>query len=111
MINYSTFMQIEIHVGTIIQAEDLPAARVPAFVLTIDFGPLGLLKSTSQITNTYTKNELIGKQVYGVTNLEPKQVGKVMSQCLVLGTYIDDEKTQVVLSGPDRPAKNGARLL
>ncbi len=102
--------KIDIRVGTIIKAEDFPEARSPAYILHIDFGSeVGIKKSSAQITNLYTKEQLENKQVMGVVNFHPKQVGPIMSECLVLGFYNQDKS--VVLAGPDRPVDNGARLL
>ena len=111
MIDYEQFMAVEIHVGTVRSVEPLPAARKPAWVLSIDFGALGILKSSSQLTDTYGREELTGKQVFAVTNLAPKQVGPVLSQCLVLGVYTRNSQEHVVLASPDRPVADGLRLL
>ena len=121
MIDYQTFLESEIRVGTVVDVNPLPKARKPAFVLTIDFGPEGTKKSSAQITDRYRPEQLEGKQVFAVTNLEPRQVGSVMSECLVLGVYAsekgDPEKGEpentgpVVLAVPDRKVPNGRRLL
>lgn len=84
MITWDDFEKIEMHVGTIVDAHDFPEARSPAFQLKIDFGNLGIKKSSAQITLLYTKEELIGKQVIAVTNFPPKQIANFMSECLVL---------------------------
>ena len=110
MIDYEQFEAVEIHVGTVKAVEPLPEARRPAWVLEIDFGPQGIMKSSTQLTDTYTPKELLGKQVFAVTNLRPRQVGKVLSRCLVLGVYTR-QKAGVVLAGPDRPVADGLRLL
>lgn len=111
MIDYEQFMAVEIHAGTVRSVEPLPAARQPAWVLSIDFGALGILKSSSRLTDTYEREELVGKQVFAVTNLAPKQVGPVLSRCLVLGVYTRNTREQVVLATPDRPVADGLRLL
>lgn len=109
-INFDDFLKVELRVGTITDVEDFPEARTPAYKLTIDFGPeIGLKRSSSQITDYYQKEELIGKQVVAVVNFEPKQVGKFMSEVLTTGIY--DEVGKVVLVSPDRPVPNGSKLL
>ena len=109
-ITWQDFEKVDIRVGTIIKAEDFPEARNPAYILHVDFGSeVGIKKSSAQITNLYTKEQLENKQVMGVVNFHPKQVGPIMSECLVLGFYIQDKS--VVLAEPDMPVENGARLL
>jgi tRNA-binding protein len=110
MIDYEQFEAVEIHVGTVRSIEPLPGARQPAWVLEVDFGPRGLLKSSTRLTDTYAREDLLGKQVFAVTNLRPKQVGTVMSRCLVLGVYTKPGEG-VVLATPDRPVADGLRLL
>jgi tRNA-binding protein len=110
-IGYDDFDKVEIRIGTVLAAEDLPEARKPAFVLTVDFGEYGVLKSSSRITDLYTKDDMVGRQVLAVTNLLPRQVGKVMSQCLVLGFYTGEGGERVVLASAERPVENGSRLL
>ena len=109
-ITWQDFEKVDIRVGTIVEVEDFPEARNPAFILHVDFGAeIGLKKSSSQITDLYTKNQLQGKQVMAVVNFEPKQVGPIMSECLVLGFYRQDNS--VVLATNDLPINNGSRLL
>jgi len=109
-ITWQDFEKVDIRVGTIIKAEDFPEARIPAYILHVDFGSeVGIKKSSAQITNLYTKEQLENKQVMGVVNFHPKQVGSMMSECLVLGFYNQDKS--VVLAVPDTPVDNGARLL
>ena len=108
MIKWSDFEKIDMRVGTIIEAADFPEARKPAFKLIIDFGEYGTLKSSAQITAHYTKEDLIGKQVIGVVNFPPKQIGPFISECLVMGVY--DEKNEVVLIQPDRSCANGSKI-
>ena len=109
-ITWQDFEKVDIRVGTIIKAEDFPEARSPAYILHVDFGSeVGIKKSSAQITNLYTKEQLENKQVMGVVNFHPKQVGPMMSECLVLGFYNQDKS--VVLAVPDTPVENGARLL
>ena len=109
-ITWQDFEKVDIRVGTIVEVEDFPEARNPAFILHVDFGvEIGLKKSSSQITDLYTKEQLQGKQVMAVVNFEPKQVGPIMSECLVLGFYRQDNS--VVLATNDLPISNGSRLL
>ena len=109
-ITWQDFEKVDIRIGTIIGVEDFPEARNPAFILHVDFGiEIGLKKSSSQITDLYTKDKLQGKQVMAVVNFEPKQVGPIMSECLVLGFYRQDNA--VVLATNDLPINNGSRLL
>jgi tRNA-binding protein len=109
-ITWKDFEKVDIRIGTIIEVEDFPKARNPAFILHVDFGiEIGLKKSSSQITDLYTKDQLQGKQVMAVVNFEPKQVGPIMSECLVLGFYRSDNS--VVLATNDLPINNGSRLL
>jgi len=109
-ITWQDFEKVDIRIGTIVEVEDFPKARNPAFIIHVDFGiEIGLKKSSSQITDLYTKNQLQGKQVMAVVNFEPKQVGPIMSECLVLGFYRQDNS--VVLATNDLPINNGSRLL
>jgi tRNA-binding protein len=109
-IEWEDFQKVELRVGTIIEAEDFPKARNPAFILKVDFGDeLGIKKSSAQITDLYDKETLIGKQVVAVVNFLPKQIGPIMSECLVTGFHQDDGA--VVLAVPDQTTPNGARLV
>lgn len=109
-ISWDEFTQVELRVGTITQAEEFPEARNPAYKLTVDFGPeIGSRRSSAQITAHYTPESLIGRQIIGVVNFPPKQIGPFMSQCLVTG-FIDANR-QVVLAVPDQPVANGSKLL
>jgi len=107
-IEWQDFEKIDIRVGTILEVSDFPKAKNPAYQLTIDFGDLGIRKSSAQITHFYEKQELIGKQVMAVVNFPPKQIANFFSECLVLGVYPD--KKEVVLIGPDRKVANGWKL-
>lgn len=108
-IDWNDFQKVELRVGTIIGAEDFPEARNPAYILKVDFGDeLGVKKSSAQITDLYTIKNLIGKQVVAVVNFPPKQIGPMMSECLVTGIHRNDGS--VVLVRPDNDVPNGARL-
>jgi len=97
------------HVGTIIEAVDFPKARNPSYILKVDFGAeIGVKKSSAQITVLYTKEQLIGKKVMAVTNFPAKQIGPIMSECLVTGFHREDGA--VVLATPDLNVPNGSRL-
>ena len=108
-IDWSDFQKVEVRVGTIVDVEDFPEARKPAYKLKVDFGPnIGFKKSSAQVTDLYTKEELLGKQVIAVVNFPPKQIGPILSECLVTGFHEDDRK--VVLAVPDKNVQNGVRL-
>lgn len=108
-ISFEDFLRVDIRVGTIIHAEEFPDARKPAFKLLIDFGPtLGQKKSSAQITKNYERRELVGRQLAAVVNFPPRQIGKFMSEVLVLGFPGPDG--EVVLFSPDEPVAPGARL-
>jgi len=108
-ISYDDFDKVDIRVGTVTHAEPYPEARKPAIKLWVDFGPeIGERKSSAQITVHYTPEEMIGRRVMGVVNFPPRQIGKFMSEVLVLG-FMDD-KDAVVLAVPDGDVPNGARL-
>lgn len=109
-ITWNEFEQVELRAGTVIDVQDFPEARRPAYKLKIDFGPeLGVKKSSAQITSLYTKEELLARQVIAVVNFPPKQIGHFMSECLVTGFY--NAEGQVILAVPERPVDNGSKLL
>jgi tRNA-binding protein len=108
MISWNDFEKIDIRVGTIVEINDFTAARKPAYQLTIDFGELGIKKSSAQITALYKKEELTGKQVVAVVNFPVKQIANFFSECLVLGIYNEDNN--VVLLQPSLPVKNGCKI-
>ncbi len=106
---WEDFEKTEMRVGTILEANDFPEARKPAYQLTIDFGTqIGILKSSAQITKIYTKEQLAGRQVIAVVNFPKKQIGKFMSECLVLGAVGQDG--DVTLLSPDFKVENGLRI-
>ena len=108
MATFDDFMKLDIRVGTITEAKVFEKARKPAYQLKVDFGTeIGEKKSSAQITNHYTPEELIGKQVLAVVNFPPRQIADFMSEVLVLGTYSEDG---VVLITPDKTVKNGDKL-
>lgn len=108
MATFDDFMKLDIRVGTILTAEVFKKARKPAYQLTVDLGEeIGVKKSSAQITQHYTPDDLIGKQVLAVVNFPPRQIADFMSEILVLGTYSEGG---VILITPDKPAKNGDKL-
>lgn len=109
-IGWDDFEQVELRVGTVIKAEEFPEARRPAYKLTIDFGDeIGVRRSSAQITDHYTVESLVGKQVVAVVNFPAKQIGPFMSECLVTGFM--DKNNSVVLAIPDKNCENGSKLL
>jgi len=108
-ISWSDFEKVELRIGTIIDVEDFPEARKPAYKLKVDFGDeIGVKKSSAQITDLYEKDDLMGRQVLAVINFPPKQIGPMRSECLVTGFHREDGA--VVLARPDSKVPNGARL-
>lgn len=106
-ISFDDFLKVDIRAGTIVKVEDYPEARKPAYKLEVDFGPLGIKRSSAQITHLYKKEDLIGKQVIAVVNFPPKQIGKFVSEVLVLGLPSEEK---VVLLQPTMTVENGCRL-
>lgn len=108
-ISWNDFEKVDMRVGTIVEIDDFPQARKPAYKLSIDFGPgIGIKKSSAQITVHYKKEELLRKQVIAVVNFPPKQIGTFFSECLVLGVY--DDNKDVVLLQPGKLVTNGCKI-
>jgi tRNA-binding protein len=107
-IQWDDFEKIDMRVGTITEVTDFPKARKKAYQLTIDFGELGIKKSSAQVTDLYDPQQLIGRQVVAIVNFPPKQIANFFSECLVLGVYTD--KKEVVLLGPERKVENGWKI-
>ena len=107
-IDFDDFQKVDLRVGTVVEVKDFEKARVPAYQLKIDFGPIGTKNSSAQITTLYTKEELLGRQVIAVINFKPKQIANFMSECLVLG--IQNGK-DVVLLRTGQEVANGTQVL
>ncbi|MGG8495828.1 tRNA-binding protein [Tenacibaculum sp. TC6] len=108
LISWNDFAKVEMRIGTIITAEIFEEVRNPAYKMQIDFGELGIKKTSAQITKLYSPEELIGKQVVAVVNFPKKQIANIMSECLVLGGLGDDK--EVTLLTPERSIKNGTKI-
>jgi tRNA-binding protein len=108
MLSWTDFEKADMRVGTITEVKPFPQARKPAYQLTIDFGELGIKKSSAQITALYQPHDLLNKQIIAVVNFAPKQIGNFMSECLVLGIY--GAENEVVLLQPERLIKNGSKI-
>lgn len=106
-INWDDFSKVEMRVGTIISAEVFKEVRNPAYKIMVDFGDIGIRKSSAQITLLYQPEELIGKQIVAVVNFPPKQIANIQSECLILGAVNGKEVTLLTL---DKPAENGMRI-
>jgi len=107
IITFEDFSKVDLRVGTIIEVNDFPEARNPAFQLTIDFGPLGIMKSSAQITSLYKKEELLNRQIVAVVNFPNKQIANFISECLVLGAVNGKD---VILLKPEEKVKNGSSV-
>jgi len=107
-ISFDDFLKVDVRIGTIIAVNNFPKAKKPAYQLTIDFGSLGTKKSSAQITNLYTKEDLLNKQVAAIINFKPRQIANFMSEVLVLGVYNTDDN--VVLLQPSKISKNGEQV-
>ncbi len=108
-ITWKDFEKIELRVGTITEVHEFPEARKPAYKIFVDFGTLGIKKSSAQVTVNYTKEELIGRQVLAVVNFPPKQIGKYLSEVLITG--FEDAQGNIVLAQPQSPVPNGSKLM
>jgi len=106
-ISFEDFTKVDLRIGTIIEVNDFPKARSPAYQLTIDFGDLGIKKSSAQITTIYTKDELLDRQIVAVVNFPNKQIANFESECLVIGAI---EGKDVVLLKPESRVKNGTTV-
>jgi tRNA-binding protein len=104
LIGFDNFEKVDFRVGTVLQVEEFPKAKKAAFQLTIDFGPLGVLKSSAQITTQYSSEELVGRQVIAVVNFPVKRIANFNSQCLVLGAT---QGNDVFLLSPEAVVENG----
>ena len=107
-ITFEDFLKIDLRIGTIIEVNDFPKAKKPAYQLKIDFGALGIKKTSAQITDLYKKEDLLNKQVYAIVNFKPKQIGNFMSEVLVLGIY--NTQGKVVLLKTTKEVKNGEQI-
>lgn len=107
-IGWEDFERVELRVGTVLEVDEFPEARKPAYKLQVDFGAAGVRRSSAQITKLYTREELVGKQVIGVCNFPRKQIGRFFSEVLITG--FADENGDIVLAVPERPVPNGSRL-
>ncbi|MCH2216719.1 MAG: tRNA-binding protein [Flavobacteriales bacterium] len=107
-ISFEDFQKVDIRIGTIIEVNDFPKARKPAYQLKIDFGDLGVKKSSAQITDLYTKEDLLNRQIMAIVNFSPRQIANFMSECLVLGVY--HSEGDVVLLQVSKTAVNGEQI-
>ncbi len=108
-ITYDDFLRVEIRVGRVVRVEDHPKARKPAYQVWVDFGDLGVKSSSAQLTRRYKKEDLLGRQVVAVVNLEPKRIAGFVSEALILGAMVSDD--DVVLLQPDFEVAPGSRVL
>ena len=107
-ITWGDFEKVDMRVGVVVDAQEFPEARRPAYKLTIDFGPLGTKRSSAQITHHYRPGDLVGRRVVAVVNFPPKQIGPFVSEVLVLGAY--NEAGEVILLHPDQPVTPGSKI-
>ena len=107
-ISWADFEKVDMRAGTIIEVNDFPKAKKPAYKLKIDFGELGIKNSSAQITASYSKEDLLNRKIIAVVNFPPKQIADFISECLVLGVY--DENKNVILLQPERTVSNGMKI-
>ena len=107
-ITFEDFLKLDIRVGTIIEVHDFPKARKPAYQIKIDFGALGIRKTSAQITDLYTKEDLLNRQVTAIINFKPRQIANFMSECLILGVY--NTEGNVILLITSKKTNNGEQL-
>ncbi|WP_027124674.1 tRNA-binding protein [Gelidibacter mesophilus] len=108
IMTFEGFSKVDLRVGTIVEVNDFPEARNPSYQILIDFGPLGIKKSSAQITTLYSKEELLDRQIVAVVNFAKKQIGKFMSECLVIGAV---DNKDVYLLSPEVRVKNGSTVV
>lgn len=106
--SFEDFIKVDVRIGTITEVKEFPKAKKPAYQILIDFGTIGIKKSSAQITELYTKEKLLGKQVIAIINFNPRQIADFMSECLILGVYNKDG--HVVLLQTSQPIKNGEQI-
>ena len=106
--SFEDFIRVDIRIGTITEVKEFPKAKKPAYQILIDFGSIGVKKSSAQITELYTKEKLLGKQVIAIINFNPRQIANFISECLILGVYNKDG--HVVLLQTSQPIKNGEQI-
>ncbi len=108
-ITFDDFIKVDIRIGTIVEVNDFPKAKKPAYQLTIDFGDLGIKKSSAQITQLYAREDLLHRQILAIVNFKDKQIANFISECLVLG--VENDKKEIVLLQASKPAvKNGEQV-
>ena len=106
--SFEDFIKVDVRIGTITEVKEFPKAKKPAYQILIDFGTIGVKKSSAQITELYTKEKLLGKKVMAIINFNPRQIANFMSECLILGVYNKDG--HVVLLQTSQPIKNGEQI-
>lgn len=106
--SFEDFIKVDIRIGIITEVKEFPKAKKPAYQILIDFGSIGVKKSSAQITELYTKEKLLGRQVMAVINFNPRQIANFMSECLILGVY--NKEGHVVLLQASQPIKNGEQI-
>ena len=107
-LSWQDFMKVEMRVGTVVEAKIFEEARIPSYIIKVDFGEYGMRKSSAQLTKLYSIGDIIGKQVVAVMNFPKKQIGPFMSECLIMGAMGDNN--EVILLEPERNTKNGLRI-